>query len=122
MMVLLAEAVSGEGGSNLPASRAPEPQLWGSPQRVDKAKLPVQSVCVFCNSFKGSNIAGLDRSTRKLTRLFSPRRHKWPYHFRWDGPVLIGRTAIGRTTIRVLQVNCEQALTLRESLIAEGLF
>ncbi len=78
--------------------------------------------CWYCNSFKCSNIAGLDRSTRKLTRLFNPRRHKWPYHFRWDGPVLIGRTAIGRTTIRVLQVNCEQALTLRESLIAEGLF
>ena len=57
-----------------------------------------------------------------MTRLFHPRRHKWDWHFRYDGPVLIGRTAIGRTTIRVLQINCEEAMTLRESLIAEGLF
>jgi hypothetical protein len=36
--------------------------------------------------------------------------------------MLTGRTAIGRRTIRVLQINCDEALTLRESLIAEGLF
>jgi hypothetical protein len=82
----------------------------------------VQSVCVFCNSFKGSDIAGIDPLTRKLTRLFNPRRHKWNHHFPYEGPMLIGRTAIGRTTIRVLQINCEEALTLRESLMAEGLF
>ena len=43
--------------------------------------------------------------------LFNPRRQKWDRHFRWDGPLLVGRTAIGRTTIRVLQINCEEALT-----------
>jgi hypothetical protein len=36
--------------------------------------------------------------------------------------VLVGLTAIGQTTIRVLQINCDEAVTLRESLIAEGLF
>jgi hypothetical protein len=60
--------------------------------------------------------------TRKITRLFHPRRHKWDWHFRYDGPVLLGRTAIGRTTIEVLQINCDEELTLRESLMAEGLF
>ena len=80
------------------------------------------NACWYCNSFKGSDISGLDPLTRKLTRLFHPRRHKWTHHFRYDGPVLIGRTAIGRTTVRVLQINCEEALTLRESLIDEGLF
>jgi HNH endonuclease len=78
--------------------------------------------CWYCNSFKGSDISGLDPLTRKLARLFNPRRHKWAYHFRWNGPELIGRTAIGRTTVRVLQINCDEAVTLRESLIAEGLF
>jgi len=78
--------------------------------------------CWYCNSFKGSDISGLDPQTRKLTGLFHPRRHKWSYHFRYEGPVLIGRTAIGRVTVRLLQINCEEALTLREALIAEGLF
>jgi hypothetical protein len=36
--------------------------------------------------------------------------------------MLVGRTAIGRTTIRVLQINCDAALALRESLLAEGFF
>jgi hypothetical protein len=78
--------------------------------------------CVYCNSFNGSDIAGIDPLTGRLTRLFHPRRHKWTHHFRYNGPVLIGRTAIGRTTIRVLQINCEEALTLRESVMDEGLF
>lgn len=77
--------------------------------------------CWYCNSFKGSDIAGLDPKTGKLTRLFNPRRHRWDWHFRWDGPLLIGRTAIGRTTVRLLQMNCEEAVTLRESLFEEGL-
>jgi len=78
--------------------------------------------CWYCNSFKGSDIAGLDPATGKLTRLFHPRRHQWGWHFRYDGATLVGRTAIGRTTIQVLQINCEEAVTLRESLIAGGLF
>src|SRR6266705_343976 len=63
--------------------------------------------CFYDNSFKGSNIASLDPQSRKLTGLFNPRRHLWDRHFRWDGPVLIGRTATGRTTIRVLLINLE---------------
>lgn len=78
--------------------------------------------CWYCNSFKGSDLAGLDPITKKLTRLFHPRRHRWAWHFRWSGPVLSGRTAIGRVTIQVLQINCEAAVTLRESLMAEGRF
>lgn len=78
--------------------------------------------CFYCNSFKGSDLAGLDPKTKKLTRLFHPRRHRWAWHFRWDGPILISRTAIGLTTIRLLQINSPQAVTLRESLMAEGLF
>ena len=66
--------------------------------------------CWYCNSFKGSDLSGIDPATRTLTRLFNPRLHKWDWHFRYDGPVLIGRTAIGRTTIRVLQINCDAGI------------
>jgi hypothetical protein len=52
--------------------------------------------CAYDNAFKGSNIAGLDPQTGRLVRLFHPRRHKWRHHFGWDGPVLVGRTKIGR--------------------------
>jgi hypothetical protein len=78
--------------------------------------------CFRCNSFKGSNISGRDPQTRKLTPLFNPRRHKWARHFRWDGPFLIGRTPVGRTTVDVLKINDAFRLKLREALIEEGVF
>jgi hypothetical protein len=52
----------------------------------------------------------------------SPRRHKWATHFRWEGPYLIGRTAIGRVTVALLHINDEYRVELREMLIEEGVF
>jgi hypothetical protein len=76
--------------------------------------------CFRCNLHKGPNIAGRDRHTKKLVPLFHPRRHKWSHHFAWDGPLLVGRTAIGRVTIVVLAMNHPDAVALRETLIQEG--
>jgi hypothetical protein len=78
--------------------------------------------CLHCNSHKGTNLAGIDPRTRKLTRLFNPRRHRWDRHFRWQGPLLVGRTAVGRTTIRVLAMNDPFLFGLRAELLDEGLF
>jgi HNH endonuclease len=78
--------------------------------------------CFRCNSFKGSDISGLDDVTRKLTPLFNPRRLKWSRHFRWEGPYLLGRTAIGRVTVELLQINDLFRVEVREALIEEGLF
>jgi hypothetical protein len=80
--------------------------------------------CLHCNKHKGSDLAGIDCETSrtKLVRLFNPRRHKWERHFRWDGPNLVGRTAIGRVTLYVLEMNAPGRITLREQLIAEGVF
>jgi hypothetical protein len=78
--------------------------------------------CLHCNRHKGPNLSGIDPQTRLLSRLFHPRRHSWPYHFRWDGARLRGRTTIGRTTIRVLKINAPLRVVLREELMAAGLF
>jgi hypothetical protein len=78
--------------------------------------------CLHDNGHKGPNIAGLDPRTKWLTPLFNPRRHKWDRHFRWDGPYLVGRTAIGRTTVAVLAMNEPAVVEVRAALIEEGLF
>lgn len=80
--------------------------------------------CLRCNRKKGPNIAGLagHGPRRKLVPLFNPRRHIWRVHFRFDGAIVIGRTAIGRVTVEVLGMNEPVRLALRESLIAEGKF
>ena len=78
--------------------------------------------CPHNNYHKGPNIAGLDPLTRRLTRLFNPRRQRWGTHFAWDGPLLVGKTAVGRTTIRVLNMNHPDRVELRRLLIAAGSF
>jgi hypothetical protein len=88
--------------------------------RTSKQNLAL--ACWYCNSSKGPNIAGFDPVTKKLVRLFNPRRHQWSYHFRWDGPYLTGKTAIGRVTQTVLAINDPMAVALRASLIEEGLW
>ncbi|HJT76514.1 MAG TPA: HNH endonuclease [Gemmataceae bacterium] len=91
-------------------------QKHGGPTRASNLCL----ACYACNHHKGPCIAGRDRG--KLTPLFNPRRHKWGRHFRWDGPVLVGRTAIGRVTVAVLEINLEYRVAYRQQLIDEGLF
>jgi HNH endonuclease len=73
--------------------------------------------CFYCNRFKGSNIAGRDHRSRKVVPLFHPRRHKWSRHFRWNGPVLVGRTPAGRATIVVLNINHPEAIATRAGLM-----
>jgi hypothetical protein len=78
--------------------------------------------CLRCNLHKGPNLTGIDPVTRKLTRLFNPRRHRWARHFRWDGAVLLGTTAVGRTTVEVLAMNDPDRVALRQELLDQGLF
>jgi hypothetical protein len=75
---------------------------------------------VFCNSFKGPNIAGVDPQSGAIVRLYHPRRDRWSRHFRWEGPVLVGRTRSGRATIAVLQINDPEFVAVRRALIEEG--
>jgi HNH endonuclease len=78
--------------------------------------------CLRYNRSKRPNLAGLDPHTGKLTPLFHPRRHKWTYHFRLDGPYIVGRTPIGRVTVYVLNMNHPLRVELRRQLIEEGQF
>src|SRR5688572_8613546 len=68
------------------------------------------ALCCFNNNVhKGSNIAGLDPETGKLTRLYHPRQDVWADHFAWNGPEIAGLTDVGRTTVDVLNMNlCER--------------
>jgi hypothetical protein len=78
--------------------------------------------CFSCNKRKGPNLAGIDIVTGRVVPLFHPRRHKWSRHFRWQGPMLVGRTPIGRATIEVLGINLPLRIRLRQELIDEGVF
>jgi hypothetical protein len=69
--------------------------------------------CIDCNLRKGPNLTGIDPETGEMTVLFHPRLDSWTLHFEWRGIHLIGTTAIGRTTVRVLELNSDDRLDLR---------
>ena len=75
--------------------------------------------CFSCNLRKGPNIGGLDPETGELTPLFNPRVDTWSEHFVWDGAWLRGKTAIGRVTVAVLDVNHSDSVAVREALREE---
>jgi len=78
--------------------------------------------CHHDNDHKGTNLSGIDRQTRRVVRLFNPRRQRWARHFRFVGPVIVGRTSCGRATIDVLALNAPDRVELRAELIAAGSF
>ena len=77
--------------------------------------------CAYCNSAKGTDAAAYDPDTEALVPLFNPRSDRWEQHFRWKGPELRGRTAVGRATVELLRINEPARVEHRRLLMAAGL-
>jgi hypothetical protein len=73
--------------------------------------------CPFCNRAKGSDLASIDPETDELTPFFNPRTQNWLDHFQLDGPLIVPRTAIGRVTVIIFQLNHPDRLIERRQLI-----
>lgn len=69
--------------------------------------------CHHCNSFKGPNLTSLDPDGRTVTTLFNPRTQSWKDHFRIADGRVIGLSAVGRTTVFLLQMNAAHRVELR---------
>ncbi len=76
--------------------------------------------CALCNQHKGSDIASLDPADGALTPLFHPRRERWSDHFKLREGFIVPLTAIGRVTVRLLQLNAPERVGERELLLAAG--
>ncbi|MGB7159410.1 MAG: HNH endonuclease signature motif containing protein [Tepidisphaeraceae bacterium] len=78
--------------------------------------------CVFCNRYKGSDIASLFGATGQLTKLFHPRNDRWADHFALaaDGVTVESRSDVGRVTIELLRLNHVDRLNEREALKLVG--
>src|SRR5260370_30665714 len=70
--------------------------------------------CYHCNAHKGPNLSGLDPESAALVRLFHPRQDQWDEHFERNGVLIVGRTAVGRTTVGLLKMNAADRRRLRE--------
>lgn len=88
------------------------PKIHGGADEPENLAL----ACIDCNLHKGTNLTGIDPQTNQLTELFHPRRQSWDEHFELQGVYVVGKTATGRTTIRVLDINSDDQITLRSSI------
>jgi hypothetical protein len=69
--------------------------------------------CVSCSLRKAARRVAPDPATGELAPLFSPRQDSWPDHFRWNGVILVGLTAVGRATVAALDLNRPRILDIR---------
>jgi hypothetical protein len=76
--------------------------------------------CWRCNRHKGTDLASFDPKIGDLTRLFNPRTQLWCTHFRLEGAKLVGITAEGRTTVRLLRLDTPERTIERQRMIILG--
>ena len=72
--------------------------------------------CVFCNRYKGSDIASLNPETNELVQFYHPRTMRWREHFRLNAVVIEPLTEIAEATIRILQMNADDQILERQVL------
>ena len=77
--------------------------------------------CTICNKHKGSDLSSIDPDTSEICRLFHPRNDRWDDHFRLSGGEILARSAVGRVTVRLLQLNRPERIRERETLVQAGL-
>jgi hypothetical protein len=87
---------------------------------VDDRPENLALACDRCNAYKGPNLSSMDPDSGEIVRLFHPRQDVWEDHFAFHGPVIVGLTATGRATARLLEVNAQRRVELRQELLALG--
>ena len=76
--------------------------------------------CHRCNLRKGPNLTGIDPQTGQVSRLFHPRRDRWPDHFIFESALITGLTSVGRASVHVLDLNDARRLELRTEVTRRG--
>jgi hypothetical protein len=72
--------------------------------------------CDRCNLAKGPNLSAYDPQTDRVTLLFHPRLEDWDQHFEAADGLIVGKTATGRATAKLFQMNHPRRVALRRAL------
>ncbi|MDQ3750704.1 MAG: HNH endonuclease [Acidobacteriota bacterium] len=78
--------------------------------------------CQGCNGHKSTKTEAFDAISQTTATFYNPRKDMWDEHFVWseDFAEIIGKTAKGRVTIKVLKLNRQRVMNLRRVLILAG--
>jgi len=94
------------------------PRQHGGSTRSENLAL----ACPDCNRHKGPNLATVEQGHDEPIPLFNPRKHDWGDHFALQETIIVGKSAIGRATVRLLGMNTPGRLNVRAELITNGEF
>ena len=78
--------------------------------------------CWRYNRHKGSDLGSFDPRTGDFSFLYNPRLQQWGEHFLVRKATILGLTAEGRTSVRLLQCNTIERVQERLRLITLGLY
>lgn len=94
------------------------PKALGGTDEIDNLWLS----CRTCNEAKGVLTNAFDPETQQTVPLFNPRTQLWHEHFFWDqdSTHIIGKTAVGRATVHVLDLNNELRVMSRAIWVEAG--
>jgi 5-methylcytosine-specific restriction endonuclease McrA len=79
--------------------------------------------CPLCNKAKGDRTVATDPETGQIVPLFNPRAQSWSEHFAWssDGLRVLGKTATGRATVALLNLDSDpDAILVRSYWVQAG--
>ncbi len=87
------------------------PKARGGATTLDNLALS----CPLCNDAKATKYTGYDEDTQSIVPLFNPRQQVWEEHFEWstDFGEIIGKTPVGRATVKLLDMNRPRAIIMR---------
>jgi len=72
--------------------------------------------CQGCNGHKSTKTEAFDAVSQTTSTFYNPRKDSWNEDF----TEIIGKTAKGRVTIKVLKLNRQRVMNLRKILILAG--
>lgn len=78
--------------------------------------------CFHCNRRKSNRQTAIDPLSSEEVRLFNPRKDEWSDHFSWslDGLEILPRTAAGRATVKLLEMNRGRIIEIRRADVVVG--
>jgi hypothetical protein len=94
------------------------PQSKGGASNLENLAL----ACPGCNLHKADKITIVDPATGEKVPLFHPVRQRWSEHFRFTEYQVEGRTAVGRATVAMLDLNHNRRQRIRQVEEVFGLY
>ncbi|HBY76287.1 MAG TPA: hypothetical protein DEG47_04605, partial [Cyanobacteria bacterium UBA11148] len=72
--------------------------------------------CWRYNRHNGTDLGSFDPQTERFSFLFNPRTQQWMEHFIFQDLTIVGLTAEGCTTVRLLQLNNQERIAERQRI------